>query len=102
MHPINTGSIEATRSCQASITCHVIIKADLRVATGNKNHLVIENSTLLGNSVNWAYNHLYALQRKDSEPHSTYPYNSRDPNAPVVDFAKFFDGESLDQEDIVM
>ncbi|KAL8725316.1 MAG: hypothetical protein Q9181_006455 [Wetmoreana brouardii] len=70
--------------------------------TGNRNHLVMENSTTLGNSVNWATHHLYAVQRKDTEPHSAYPYNGRDPNAPVIDFAKFFDGESLDQEDIVL
>ncbi|KAL8639330.1 MAG: hypothetical protein Q9228_003622 [Teloschistes exilis] len=71
-------------------------------ATGNRNHLTIQNSTTLGKSANWATHHLYAVQRKDTEPFSAYPYNGRDPNNPVVDFAKFFDGDSLDQEDIVM
>ncbi|KAL9609939.1 MAG: hypothetical protein Q9167_005335 [Letrouitia subvulpina] len=71
-------------------------------ATGNRNHLVIQNSTVLGKSVNWATHHLYAVQRKDSEPRSAYPYNGWDPNEPVVDFDKFFNGESLDQEDIVL
>ncbi|KAL8685663.1 MAG: hypothetical protein Q9218_007622 [Villophora microphyllina] len=71
-------------------------------ATANRNHLTIQNSTTLGKSANWATHHLYAVQRKDTEPNSAYPYNGRDPNNPVVDFAKFFDGESLDQEDIVM
>ena len=47
-------------------------------------------------------NHLYAVQRKDSEARSRYPYSYRDPNNPAVDFDKFFDGDSLDQEDIVM
>lgn len=72
------------------------------LATGNKNYLTIQNSTTLGKSVNWATHHLYAVQHKDSEPQSAYPYNGWDPNEPVIDFAKFFDGESLDQEDIVM
>ncbi|KAI4098821.1 MAG: hypothetical protein L6R37_006275 [Teloschistes peruensis] len=71
-------------------------------ATGNRNHLTIQNSTTLGKSANWATHHLYAVQQKDTEPNSAYPYNGRDPNNPVVDFAKFFDGDSLDQEDIVI
>ena len=72
------------------------------IATGNRNFLTIQNSTTLGASVNWATNHLYAVQRHDSEPHSAYPYNTWDPFNPVVDFDKFFNGESLDQEDLVM
>jgi len=62
----------------------------------------MQNSTTLGPSVNWATHHLYALQRHDTEPHSAYPYNGRDPHSPVIDFDKFFNGESLDQEDIVL
>ncbi|KAL8952143.1 MAG: hypothetical protein Q9222_001920 [Ikaeria aurantiellina] len=57
---------------------------------------------IMPDSVNWATHHLYAVQRKDSEPHSAYPYNGWDPNAPVIDFNKFFDGDSLDQEDVVI
>ena len=74
----------------------------LRPATGNRNYLTVQNSTTLGASVNWATNHVYAVQRKDTEPYSAYPYNTYDPNNPVIDFNKFFNGESLDQEDIVM
>ena len=72
------------------------------LGTGNKNYLVVEDSTDLGPSVNWATNHLYVVQRHDNEPHSTYPYNTFDPYHPVVDFGKFFNGESLDQEDLVV
>ena len=72
------------------------------VATGNRNYLQIENSSTLSNSANWATHHLYAAQRKDTEPHSASPYNTYDPAVPLVDFAKFIDGESLDQEDLVM
>ena len=62
----------------------------------------MQNSSSLGQSVNWATHHLYAVQRKDSEPKSAHPYNGWDPDEPVIDFAKFFDGESLDQEDVVV
>ena len=72
------------------------------LATGNRNYLVIQDSSSLSNSVHFATNHLYAVQRKDTEPHSSSPYNGYDPSVPMVDFDKFFDGESLDQEDIVM
>ena len=77
-------------------------KLILRPATGNRNYLTVQNSSTLGPSVNFATNHLYAVQHHDNEPHSAYPYNSDDPFHPVVDFDKFFNGESLDQEDIVM
>ena len=71
-------------------------------ATGNKNHLVIKNSTDLGPSINWGTNHLYAIRQHDNELHSTYPYNAFDQYNPVIDFGKYFNGESLDQEDLVM
>ncbi|OCL04443.1 amine oxidase catalytic domain-containing protein [Glonium stellatum] len=69
---------------------------------GNTAFLVIQNSTSLGQAANWDSHHLFAVRRKDTEPRSAYPYNSYEPEAPVVDFNKFFDGESLDQEDLVI
>ena len=94
-------NIAALRLCEAS-QAHLSMSKLIGAATGNNNYLVIQNSTNLGKSANWATHHLYAVQRKDSEPQSAYPYNNKNPNDPVVDFAKFFDGDSLDQEDIVM
>ena len=70
--------------------------------TANTAHLTVQNSTNLKNSVNWASHHLYAVQQKDTEPRSVYAFSSLDPARPVVDFGKFFDGESLEQEDLVM
>ncbi|KAF2233127.1 amine oxidase catalytic domain-containing protein [Viridothelium virens] len=71
-------------------------------ASGSIVHLTVQNSTDLGSSANWATNHLYAVQQHDSEPRSAYPYNNQDTNKPAVDFGKFINGESLDQEDIVL
>lgn len=71
-------------------------------ASGSVIHLTVRNSTDLGSSANWATNHLYALQRHDTEPRSAYAYNNQDTRSPAVDFGQFFNGESLDQEDIVL
>ena len=71
-------------------------------ASGSVIHLTVQNSTSLGRSAAWATNHLYAVQQHDSEPRSAYPYNNQDVNNPAVDFSKFIDGESLDQEDLVL
>lgn len=62
----------------------------------------MQNSTNLGRAANWDSHNLYAVRQKDTEPRSAYSYNSYEPEAPVVDFNKFFNGESLDQEDLVM
>ncbi|OAQ61331.1 membrane copper amine oxidase [Purpureocillium lilacinum] len=66
-------------------------------STGSSIHLTVQNSTRFPNQVNWATHQLYAVRRKDTEPVSAHPIT---PN--LVDFNKFFDGESLDQEDIVL
>lgn len=71
-------------------------------ATANAAHLTVVNSTNLKKSVSWASHNLYAVQHKDTEPRSVYAFSSLDPARPVVDFDKFFDGESLVQEDLVL
>lgn len=70
--------------------------------TANTAHLTVVDSTNLKNSVHWASHNLYAVQHKDTEPRSVYAFSSLDPARPVVDFNKFFDGESLVQEDLVV
>ena len=70
--------------------------------SGSTAYLTVERSTALGKSVSWANHNLYALQQHDTEPESAYAYNSYDPYHPAVDFEEFFNGESLDQEDIVL
>ncbi|KAF5643096.1 peroxisomal amine oxidase copper-containing protein [Fusarium sp. NRRL 52700] len=70
--------------------------------SGGTAYLTVKSSSALGQAANWANHNLYALQQHDTEPKSAYAFNSHDLNHPAVDFDKFFNGESLDQEDIVL
>lgn len=92
----------ATRLNLVSTISDDFYSSNFSPASGSIVHLTVQNSTNLGTSANWATNHLYAVQQHDTEPRSAYPYNNQDVNSPTVDFSKFFNGESLDQEDIVL
>ncbi|KAJ7683677.1 amine oxidase catalytic domain-containing protein [Mycena rosella] len=63
-------------------------------------HLTNLDSKRTRNNVNFAKHHLAVSRRKDSEPTSSSMWNINLPGAPTVDFYKFFDGESLEQEDL--
>lgn len=65
-------------------------------------HSTVERSSNLQEAAEWRHNHFYITKRKDTEPRSAHFANNVDTSQPVVNFKKFFDGESLDQEDIVM
>ncbi|KAK6855368.1 membrane copper amine oxidase [Apiospora arundinis] len=65
-------------------------------------HLSIKNSSVMKNTGHFAEYDVSISRAKDTEPRSTHPYGSQDTRNPPVDFAKFFDGESLDQEDLVL
>lgn len=71
-----------------------------RVATSNVIFLTASNSSNVMNAVNFADHHFYVTKQKDTEAQGTHPYNVLNPADPLIDFAKFFDGESLDQEDL--
>lgn len=45
---------------------------------------------------------LAVTQRKDTEPNAAHALNAYDCEFPIVDFAKFFNSESLVQQDIVV
>lgn len=64
-------------------------------------HLTNLDSKRTKNNVNHAKHHLAVSRRKDSEPRSSTMWNLNLPGAPPVDFYDFFDGESLEQEDLV-
>ncbi|KAI9168042.1 Membrane primary amine oxidase [Paramyrothecium foliicola] len=71
-------------------------------STGSPVHLTIQKSTVFGKLVDWASHHLYVLRRKDSEPVSAHP-DARTWNLKShVDFNRFFNGENLEQKDIVL
>ncbi|KAJ6512637.1 amine oxidase catalytic domain-containing protein [Mycena sanguinolenta] len=63
-------------------------------------HLTNLDSKRTRNNANFAKHHLAVSRRKDSEPSSSSMWNNNLPGAPPVDFYKFFDGESLEQEDL--
>ncbi|KAL6693525.1 putative membrane copper amine oxidase [Trichoderma pleuroticola] len=69
-------------------------------ATSNAIFLTVLNSSNAMNAVNFADHHFYVTKQKDTEAQATHPYNVLNPVEPIVDFAKFFDGESLDQENL--
>ncbi|PNS15337.1 Copper amine oxidase 1 [Sphaceloma murrayae] len=65
-------------------------------------HLTVENSSNLVNAANWAGYDVQVTRQHDHEQRSAHPYNSQDVYDPPIDFNKYFDGESLDQEDLVV
>ncbi|KAH7312423.1 copper amine oxidase [Stachybotrys elegans] len=71
-------------------------------STGSATHLTVQNSSVFGNLIDWASHHMYVLRRKDTEPVSTSPGTSIAPREALVEFERFFDSESIEQEDIVL
>jgi primary-amine oxidase len=67
---------------------------------GTPSHLSILNSTALGKSAEWAYKDLWLVNQKDTEPRSAEPWNSYEPQDPLVDFGKFIDDEEVVDEDL--
>ncbi|KAH7394285.1 putative copper amine oxidase [Pyrenochaeta sp. MPI-SDFR-AT-0127] len=71
-------------------------------ATGNTIHLTVQNSSNIGKAANFATHHFYVTKQKDTEAQAAHSYNQLDTANPLIDFDKFFDHESLDQEDLVV
>jgi primary-amine oxidase len=71
-------------------------------STGSPIHVTVKDSTVFGDLINWATHHFYVLKRKDSEPVSAHPKARTWDLQTLVDFNTFFDGESLEQEDLVL
>jgi primary-amine oxidase len=69
---------------------------------GGGMHLTIQNSSNLLNAQNFATHQLYVTQRKDTEPRAAHALNDYDVANPIIDFAAFFDGDGLQQEDVVL
>ncbi|KAI0123803.1 membrane copper amine oxidase [Xylariales sp. AK1849] len=65
-------------------------------------HLTVEDSSNLVNAARWAEYDIQVTRQHDYEPRAAHPYNSQDVYDPPINFADFFNGESLDQEDLVM
>lgn len=60
----------------------------------------IQNSSNLYNSQGFGTHALYVTKQHDNEQKSAHAANDYDPRNPVIDFSKYFNSESLDQEDM--
>jgi primary-amine oxidase len=62
--------------------------------------LTARDSSTAQNAARYAEHALYITKQKDTEPRAADPVNALNAQEPLVDFSKFLDGESLDQEDL--
>ena len=51
--------------------------------------------------VAWSLNQLHVTKRNESEEKSSSIYNQQDMADPIVDFSKYVNGESIENEDLV-
>jgi len=65
-------------------------------------HLTVEGSSNLNHAAHWAEYDIQVTKRKDTEYRSSHPLNSQDTFDPPIDFSKFFDGDNLRNEDLVL
>lgn len=62
----------------------------------------VQNSSVVGKALNHASHHLYVTKQKDAEAYATGTWSVLNPDKPSVDFHKYFDGENLVQEDMLV
>ncbi|KAF2685041.1 amine oxidase catalytic domain-containing protein [Lentithecium fluviatile CBS 122367] len=70
--------------------------------SGGATHLIVKNSTNAGRAIHYATSDFFVTKQKDTEPRSADRNNNFDNADPLVDFSKFLDKESLEQEDLVL
>lgn len=63
-------------------------------------HLTAKNSTSTGKAAAFGNHDFYITKQKDTEPRAIDPWNQFIPEDPLVDFSRFLDDESLEQEDL--
>jgi primary-amine oxidase len=67
---------------------------------GSPVYLTVQNSSTSQKTTRFATHNLFVTKQKDTEPRAAAAWNNQDPADPLVNFDTFFDGESLDQEDL--
>lgn len=78
-------------------------KRGYRMIPGRSNvHLTVQNSPWSMHNAEYAKHHFAVTRQHDNEPYCNSVQNVNLPMKPQQDFKKFFDGESLDQEDLVV
>jgi primary-amine oxidase len=63
-------------------------------------HLTVKDSTNVQNAGHYVTHDFHVTQFKDTEPRASHGNNIYNPSDPLVDFSKFLNNESLDQEDL--
>lgn len=63
-------------------------------------HLTTPNSTNTQKSAGYATHDFYLTKQKDTEPRAADGFNQYAPENPLVDFSRFLDDESIEQEDM--
>jgi primary-amine oxidase len=63
-------------------------------------HLTMSNSSNVRKAAGYATHDFYLTKQKDTEPRAAEALNQYAPDDPLVDFSKFLDGESIEQEDM--
>lgn len=69
---------------------------------GNGHSLTIKESPNLYDAANFATSHYYVARQKDTEKRSAHSMNTLYPQDPIINFQDYFDGESVEQEDLVL
>lgn len=69
---------------------------------GTPPHLATHNATATGRAAGWAAHDLHILRQHDTEPRGASEWNAWEVQDPLIEFARFLDGESAVQEDLVV
>lgn len=70
------------------------------VVAATASHLTVKNSSNAGKAISYATADFFVTKQKDTEPRAADRNNGFDIDDPLVDFSKFIDGESLEQDDL--
>jgi primary-amine oxidase len=73
-----------------------------RLMPGHHGTVSFANSTILKKNAQWYHHHVSVTLQKDTEPSSSAALNQNLPWDPLVDFDQFFNGEDLNQTDLVV
>jgi len=73
-----------------------------RIMPNSAGTIGFANSTLIKKNAQWYHHQVSVSVQKDTEPSSSAALNQNLPWDPLVDFDKFFDGEDLNQTDLVV
>ena len=99
--PYNAGSFYIVQNLNVTNPYGEPVGYRMRPGLGTS-HLTVLNSTRALNSAHFSEHDLFFTKQKDTESRVSHVNNWLDRENVIVDFGKFLDGESIEQEDIVV